>query len=529
MSHKDELISVAILGTEQQGLPDLLGSGDLTAKLEALKLKREKLGRERAFLHLAALVWLYEKSGQVLETYTEELPDLPAPPEYKELVSPPAKTLLRNILDARQTELLQEWLSLANKAEKRLPHDMVCLLLDAAKKDESLQEHVKEVIGERGKWLAQYNSEWAYINGLRTAQKFSTNEQTIQEQWDFGSLDERFVALKTKRKVDARAALFLLRSTWKDENSSNRARLVVALEEGLSINDEEFLENEALDDRLKEVRNKVQDLLFKIPASRLNERCTLRAVNCIAEIKEPKENIFAKLVGGRGTKRFEILVNVPDDVDKSIVRDGFVQKPVHAQLGDKAWALLQIFSMVDHRSLLAKYNLSEREWIETILGSEWKSALYKGLEASVIRFQDHGFARLLFEFGNLERPDILFGLLNSAEQEAVITRLVEERRFSLGDYGQYSGSALQLLFSTRGRWSEEFSKVILRCIRTHIMQKTTAVIWGAPMTQIGNYLNLDVWNSVADTWTTGSVDPVLTPMINNLDLRKRIGKAFQET
>lgn len=528
MSHKDELISVAILGTEQQGLPDLLASDELASKLEKLKMQRERLGRERAFLHLAALVWLYEKSGQVFETYIEEVPALPAPPEDKELVSKPAKTLLRNIIEARQTGLLQEWLSLANKTEKRLPHDMVCLLMDAARKDESMQESIQEVVGERGKWLAQYNSEWAYISGIRTAQKTAITEQALQEQWDFGELDERFAALKTKRKIDPRAALFMLRSTWKNENSANRIRLIAALEEGLSINDEEFLENEALDDRLKEVRTRVQDLLFKIPGSRLNERCTLRAFHCVAEVKEPKENIFAKLVGSRATKRYELVLNIPEQVDKGMTRDGVVSKPSHSQFGDKAWILMQIFSMVNHRNILARFNITEREWVETILGSEWKDAIYRGLELSVLRFKDRDFARVLMEFGNLQNVSALFSLLTLSEQEAVISRMLEERRFTFGDYGAYEGSPLMLIFSTRGQWSQEFSKVVLRCIRTHIMQKSTAFIWGAPMTHIGNHLNLGVWNSVADTWTTGTVDAVLTPMINILDLRNRISKAFSE-
>src|SRR5262249_42032067 len=153
------------------------------------------------------------------------------------------------------------------------------------------------VLGARGRWLAAQNPNWNY-----TAVDFD------EALWGTGVRDQRLALLANLRRRDAARARDLLTATWEQESPKDRAHFLAALENGLSLEDEAFLES-CLDDRRKEVRRAAADLLGRLPESALCQRMLERG----------RPLLTFKL---NRLKRKVIEVTLPESCDKTMQRDG---------------------------------------------------------------------------------------------------------------------------------------------------------------------------------------------------------------
>jgi hypothetical protein len=193
----DALTRAAVAGTSREtppasGLPTdgLLGS----AKGKSL---------ERNLLLRAGMRTVYRTAGRVAESGIEAPQS--APDETIPACSAKAAELLGRLLVDQRTTILLEALERLRLARLRLPHALLPGALNV--EQEELRPAVATVLGERGRWLARLNPEWAWAVG---------DDGDLRDVWDEGALKERTSVLRRVRERDPALGRERLSETWRE-------------------------------------------------------------------------------------------------------------------------------------------------------------------------------------------------------------------------------------------------------------------------------------------------------------------------
>ena len=385
----DELVADAVLGTARRPPTPPEPAGPVGATLAQI----DWTDPEGALLTAAATVTLYREAGRRAERDAEPLP-APAAAETRPRCGDAAATRLGDLLAGVHRTLLPDWLAAADSRGLRVPEEHLPALLDLARWQRDLRDAVLPVIGERGRWLAAANPDWAYASGAT---------ERPQRDWLTAPRDARPLLLARLRRSDPAAARGLLEQSWPTETPADRARLVEALADGLSADDEPFLES-VLDDRRKEVRRAAADLLARLPESRLGTRMAGR---------------LAPLIRVQETGRRRFLVSLPAAVDDAMARDGVVAKPPSGT-GERTWWLNQIVAATP-LAWWAQFGPPADVVGQAICG-EQADALLKALTAAAINQRDAAWADALLPF---TREDALIRLLPAARREQLMIELLD--------------------------------------------------------------------------------------------------------
>ena len=237
--------------------------------------------------------------------------------QAEERAAPPAAVqVLRQILayrpermDRAQTaigpaRLLPEWLSLARRAGVAVPPELLPEMLELGRRNAEMCDEVAAAAGALGQWLAAINPPWRYAAALPADPAAA---------WEAGTAEERLRIFRQLRRTDPAAALGLLRSTWAAETRDDRVAFLDAMQTGLSLDDEPFLES-VLDEPVvepgpedgprvisdwlpppREVRTTAVDLLAMLPGSRLVTRMFARLAPLLTLHEPPGERARIEL------------------------------------------------------------------------------------------------------------------------------------------------------------------------------------------------------------------------------------------
>lgn len=255
----DELLHAAMLGTSRQ----TLRNPEATDKLAAWADQAAAGSPERRLLLEAGARWVFALAG-----YTEKTA-LPPPPsaQREALAACPDKVgeLLADLFKRRlPQEVLTETLrGMADRGWCIPPR----LLPEALSITEPVERALLQpLLGERGRWLAQFREEWRWARGPQAAPAL----EELERVWNEGKIAERCRALKMARGADPRLAREWLIEAWSQEKADARRELLGGLATRLGPEDEAFLE-QALTDRSKEVRALAADLLSQLMDSRYSQ------------------------------------------------------------------------------------------------------------------------------------------------------------------------------------------------------------------------------------------------------------------
>jgi hypothetical protein len=271
-----------------------------------------------------------------------------------------AEEMLHLLMRGIQAGLLPTWLSLAQARGVAVPHVCLVPLLEQAMARPALREKLQPVLGARGRWLIAQNPEW-------TA-KFSAvadDAVALELAWNTGSPPQRAAALRAMRAADPSAALASLQSGWAQEPPENRAALLPALETGLSLADEPFLET-ALDDKRKEVRFAARELLSFLPGSQLSARCAARL-----------DALFTLKPGAAGALPV-LEVALPESCDKAMKRDGVGSENPHG-MGEKQCWIFNMMQCVPPAHWVSRWGLALTEVMQVVDASDFRTSLKHGL------------------------------------------------------------------------------------------------------------------------------------------------------
>jgi Family of unknown function (DUF5691) len=152
----DAIVTAALIGTAHpQNIATSTGTplDTLTEKLPSGETERNLL--------LSAGAWaLYKQAGRIPDSQSQ-LPE-PTAPETLPLCSAELATLLESMLEGEQQELLSEALACMHHAALRIPHELLPTAL--AVQGTELRSAMVHLIGERGRWLSQFNPAWSWVS-----------------------------------------------------------------------------------------------------------------------------------------------------------------------------------------------------------------------------------------------------------------------------------------------------------------------------------------------------------------------------
>jgi Family of unknown function (DUF5691) len=244
-----ELVKMALLGTEK--LP--LQTSVLPKKIQETLDTSPENDRESAFLKAAALTWLYEKAGHKPDR--TPLPDMAvAPAETLPQAPPQYKVLLNRILSEDKLPIHLILSVLCQKMASKnvlIPPDLLVPILTIAEKSDLKRKPdlLQRVIGERGKWLAQFNKKWAFLT-----------PKPIETLWNEGSNAERRDVLDALRQTDPSQAFAYMSQVWNEINATERRGFLKILEKYPSNDATELAFLERFFEELSDEKARTKDI-----------------------------------------------------------------------------------------------------------------------------------------------------------------------------------------------------------------------------------------------------------------------------
>ena len=315
---------------------------------------------------IAGATGLQGRAGRKPSVSTEPPPDR-APDDRIPEASPAASARLRRMLTVEQAETLPEWLTMLAETGRRVPFDAIVPLLELKQKARLPDEALVKVVGPRGWWVAAKNPPWRNVIGV---------EPTADPDalWETGTRPERVALLRELRRTDPARARALVLSTFARDPAEQRLAFLETFEDGLSIDDEPFLET-TLDDRGKSVRDKAADLLRRLPESRLCLRMTDRA---------------RAILGWEGKT---LHVQPPTACDKAAIRDGVEPNvPSWIKLGERSWWLRQVLSAVPPTAIASLLGAEPTAILKANRGGDDEDDLWNAFAESTLRHRSTDWA-----------------------------------------------------------------------------------------------------------------------------------------
>jgi len=420
----DELVKLSVLGTEHQSAAVLVADGPLASAVEQIQ-NDEKRSVASKILCAAAATELYQRVGKTLERTTatgvggtqvvvpggggetEVCPD-----DFLLACGERSSSHLGALITEGNEDLLKEWLEVAKRLGKRPPHFLLPLLLELGVSKTAIRSAIIDGVGERAKWLAIQNENWRYV----LCSKTDYQSTDFASMWETGEIQERVSAFKSVRQNDPDRAREMLTSSWKQDPPEQRVLFLAELRTNLSLSDEPFLEETALDDRRKEIRTTTAELLASIGQSRFTRRMI--------------ERVSARLIVQKLENRnqaFELVL--PEECNKGMERDGVLQTRVTA-VGQRADWLVQMIGTLDPAFWCERFGVSPTGMIETILNSEEvdRKVLFTGLHDAIVRHRSVDWVAPIVNAGLGTNISSLFEFLDQPSKEGLIMWYIPQLR-----------------------------------------------------------------------------------------------------
>lgn len=232
MTAWNELVKQALLGTERTQLDTKI----LPQNIQTLLEKADKTDKEAFFLKAAALTLTYRKAGQ-LPSQTPLLETGAAPKETLPFAPPQYMSLLKRLLDKGNNHFIALHKLLLGKMRQQglvIPYESVCDVLKLLENTQfkSLAPVINAVVGERGRWLQQFNPLWQY----NTTDSFDTI-------WAEGKTAERREALSELRQTQPQKAFELIKSIWENENARDRKEWLKIIAQNIQPDEWSFVQD----------------------------------------------------------------------------------------------------------------------------------------------------------------------------------------------------------------------------------------------------------------------------------------------
>jgi Family of unknown function (DUF5691) len=380
----EDLRATALLGTSREPFPEL----ETGSEIDALLASIDDDDRERGLLLTAGALSVWQRAGyqpvsspeptrapaDTLPGCTVEFADL----LIRLLRGVDQQTALRGTLgmgtrsgqtglSGEHADLLPEALVLLRERGLRLRYYLLPDLLPA--RTGELRTALRAVMGERGRWLAGFNPTWAWAA--------DTLPDYSDWLWQNGKTEYRVDLLEVHRRLDPAGARERLEMRFSSDRPEARLRLLDALETGLSLDDEPFLER-VLDLGSPAVRRRAAQLLATLPQSAVAQRMRDRA--------------DAMLVWKvRRASRHRLQIAVPASLDPAWEREGVEADGYPPGNDPPGYWMMQTVGLVPVRHWIDRFGVPLEVLIAGLEGDRAPEVLEAWTHAAVL----HGECDLL--------------------------------------------------------------------------------------------------------------------------------------
>lgn len=444
----DALVQAALLGTARTT------TSDTNSPAGALVTHLPEPDPGHALLLRAGAEAIYRQAGSRLSASTTAIE--PAPPERLPACSRTATRLFRDMFEGPYRDVLPEALDCLKRAGLRLPASLLPQALEHAVGD--VRAGLLPVIGERGRWLSQFNPAWHWAADAFIDESGMPADAEIR--WQEGRNTERLSLLRRFRAHDPAHARTLLEGVWRQEKADFRADAIQILEVHRSSDDEPFLEA-ARDDRAQDVRQHAARLLACLPDSAFVRRIIDRADAVLREVDAAGN----------------LIVIVPEELDPAWQRDGIHAKPP-PYLGERAWWLEQLLALVPPSHWARRFACTPNELVAIAArDTAWGFTTIKGWARAAAIHRDTAWATPLANWMALDPAGTESKPAELALCADLIAMMPEEEAGQLismllsSPPGAMVDRWYTLINLLPGRWSEAVSLAYLHATREYFGAK----------------------------------------------------------
>ena len=396
-------LETALVGVARKSWDPPAAEGELGAVLQGVQTD----GAALSLLRSIAVLSVYRQAG-AMPTVDSAPTGPPSPEETAPACGPRVAFHLHQMLSGQFPDLLSWTLEQLAEAQQRVPAELLPALLDYSK-TRPIQDRLRQVCGERGRWLAALNPAWHWLPAADTVER---------SFWETGSAPQRLAVLRQVRRADPSEARALLELTWAQDKAELRTQFLDILRENLSAQDEAFLESR-LEDRSWAVRQSAAELLSLLPGSAYVRRMETRLT---ALVRIERTGLL---------RTRTVQLTLPDMDDHALLRDGIKGGSTRPGLGEQASALAQMIAAVPPDFWTARFNLQPTQLLKATAAGEWKDLLWQGWQEATKRHGDADWAQALAETLPFESLDAeILMLLPPAERDRHAFHLVREQPLS---------------------------------------------------------------------------------------------------
>lgn len=430
MEHWGKIVSLALLGTDKAKLEEKYFDANTSDSFE--QIRQSSGNKEEEFLQSAALLSNYRRCGFIPMGGNNGLMTI-APEEEKAYASNEAHTALEDILVSGNQALLHYWLKQCENAHQLIKPALLPDIIDLGNQHKHLRQLISTCMGQRGKWLMQWNESWRW-----------SAPSSYDDAWENGSTSERKAVLTKIREQDAAKGLALLREIWLRENAATRAELLESLRTGAGAADLPWLEP-LMEEKSVKVRDAAMAILKTIPESNILQRYW-------TFLKESITIEQSKGLLGFGTKySLSIHSKVPDPAKELPGIDPLSGK---AAISDELHVIWQCISHISPQLWTEHYGKDPISFLELFRKNDKYRILLPAFGRAAVNYRNEEWLRTIIQLDESNfYPESIFALPQRDTENYYITFL------------QHDGEAprvLQMLDQFREEWSQGFTRELFR-------------------------------------------------------------------
>jgi hypothetical protein len=467
MQYWNSIIKTAMLGTAREFEKIHSGTEELDHIID--KINQLQTDKEDKFLKTASVVSHFRKAGKLFPSSAIQLPEA-AIPEIKPYCSDQAVTILDNLQQSAYTDLIVAWMERCIRANQIVSPQLLPFLLELGKTNLPMRKSITDAGGNRVKWLAAFNPEWAYAT------------KTDEEIWLTGKPDERRNFLSYLRIHKPQEAIETLSESWKEETPAFRLDALNIIAKSLSITDEEFLKSLSKDNSPK-VRQKAIELLRLIPDSSYNKELFSK-IETWLEVETDRSS---------GLQKPEIRTNIPIDYDQELKKEGISEETMHKAYSNQEHRLFQVLMIIPLQLWERKFSLNSGQLFNLFVKQESLHKFIPSVVYAAVNQKNQQWASAIAAYiteheGKItfirseEELNQLISLLSDEEKKWVYEKELYNRHFT------FPVHIIDFLHAIGFKWSPEFSQKILEnMVNKHLQELLNHYYFHDKIYRLHNY------------------------------------------